>query len=404
MAEMCGLPASVINDARSYQRKIRDQNPILIQTTPIDEVSNCLRTFLERLLLLRDSRLDNNGLRNYLASLRSKIDGNLLSQMISLLESVNHQIQNNENTRSGCEIEAESFSIRDNNLSPVSGLKTSRKYNLDSPTIFHDWNSSKDLDIINTGIVPQLHMRNSSQMIRNATNDKNSSTDLDELDISNSGSQLSKEFKCVESDNIVGKLSSDDNFDNLSLVQNASCGSSHFSEFLQSDDNDNTCRLLASENKILNFEDKRIWDQVTTSNEIERQQPHCIMASTPKPSLHSTPSLAHLQLTSPQLDDSMARHLNRCISSKPSNHNELCDTAKTQFQQDESCINTDDNANTIILSSVSDSMNVSVNLDSEFKNDFANNSRDNPLESQSSDFVRQTSNTDLSRKRIRTLD
>jgi hypothetical protein len=59
MAETCGFPAEVIEDARALRKVVRDAYPLLMQTSPETEnSSNSLNNLLQHLLLLKDSTMD----------------------------------------------------------------------------------------------------------------------------------------------------------------------------------------------------------------------------------------------------------------------------------------------------------------------------------------------------------
>jgi hypothetical protein len=81
MAARCGFPDQTIHIARSYQRILRDQYPLLLGASCIDDTSALARRLFQQLSILRNTRIDAIGIRNFLQSLRANISPQICARM-----------------------------------------------------------------------------------------------------------------------------------------------------------------------------------------------------------------------------------------------------------------------------------------------------------------------------------
>jgi DNA mismatch repair ATPase MutS len=90
MAEQCGYPADVLADAREIRRAVRDAYPILTAHQAPATTDNAhlkmMGDLLRQLQLLKDSTLDDAGLRQYLHNLRSRVSEEDAQAMLRCLE------------------------------------------------------------------------------------------------------------------------------------------------------------------------------------------------------------------------------------------------------------------------------------------------------------------------------
>lgn len=87
LAETCGFPEQVLENARVFQRIVRNLFPILVDFGTIDEMMTLTKDLLQRLLILRNSRISNDQLRGYLENLRSRYSPEDLAKMQHYLSS-----------------------------------------------------------------------------------------------------------------------------------------------------------------------------------------------------------------------------------------------------------------------------------------------------------------------------
>ena len=71
MAKICNFPDEMISDARKIQRSIRSLHPILLLDANVDKSSGYAALMMQKLSLIKDSTLDERGLRLYLSSIQS---------------------------------------------------------------------------------------------------------------------------------------------------------------------------------------------------------------------------------------------------------------------------------------------------------------------------------------------
>lgn len=77
MAETCGFPDSVTAEARRFQAVLRKTYPLLISCEGVDKNAVQANVLVSNLLLLKDSSLDDSGLRSYLQTLRKSVSRGL---------------------------------------------------------------------------------------------------------------------------------------------------------------------------------------------------------------------------------------------------------------------------------------------------------------------------------------
>lgn len=91
MAQQCGFPTEMIEDAKSIQATVKEVHPTLSNqgssTDGEDQCAVALYTLLQHLQLLKDSTLDDMDLRVYLSNLRSKVSDEAVEQMLLYLNS-----------------------------------------------------------------------------------------------------------------------------------------------------------------------------------------------------------------------------------------------------------------------------------------------------------------------------
>lgn len=90
MAEQCGFPTEVMNDAREIRTIVRDSFPVLSQDCTADDSKGlcAMSALLQHLMLLKNSSLDTSSALTYLHELRSKIPD---SVAVDMLEWINVQ-------------------------------------------------------------------------------------------------------------------------------------------------------------------------------------------------------------------------------------------------------------------------------------------------------------------------
>jgi hypothetical protein len=87
MAEVCAFPIEVIQDARQLRKVVRDNFPLLLpyKNPEIDTSVNAVTNLLQHLLLLKNSTLDDSGLKQYLNNLRKKISKEATANILQFI-------------------------------------------------------------------------------------------------------------------------------------------------------------------------------------------------------------------------------------------------------------------------------------------------------------------------------
>lgn len=99
MAEMCGFPNELLAEARKFQRTARNLFPVLLDSSSMNSQSSRITELLQKLLVLRNSSLDEQNLLDYLSRLRSKVTAEM-EQEICNIEIDYNNMSNNNNSNS----------------------------------------------------------------------------------------------------------------------------------------------------------------------------------------------------------------------------------------------------------------------------------------------------------------
>lgn len=87
MAEQCGFPEVILADAIEYSRALGDTSHAIFGSTAVNKNIAVLNALLDNLLVLKNSTLSTDGLRNYLQRLQDKLT---LAQFADLRKLVNN--------------------------------------------------------------------------------------------------------------------------------------------------------------------------------------------------------------------------------------------------------------------------------------------------------------------------
>ena len=87
MAENCGFPDSIINDAHYFASKLQYLNPVICDSGMNNNML-VLRSLLDNLLILESSTLSTDGLRNYLNNLYCKFSATQRDTLRKLIDSL----------------------------------------------------------------------------------------------------------------------------------------------------------------------------------------------------------------------------------------------------------------------------------------------------------------------------
>ena len=88
VAELCGFPPSLIEETKRIQNivKTKFQNLIHLESTAVDRTIGTISSLLERVSLLKESTLDDNGVRAYLSSLVQKLTPDMRNDILELID------------------------------------------------------------------------------------------------------------------------------------------------------------------------------------------------------------------------------------------------------------------------------------------------------------------------------
>jgi DNA mismatch repair ATPase MutS len=89
LAKTCGFPDEVVDDANFISTKLVAQYPLLIDKNGPAQLNSIMSGLLSKLLLLKNSTLDNDGVRSYLQNIRSTLGTKEVEMLATALNSTN---------------------------------------------------------------------------------------------------------------------------------------------------------------------------------------------------------------------------------------------------------------------------------------------------------------------------